>query len=162
MSKPAPHLIRDAIAADAEAIAGMANRLAVRTTGQAGAMTAEIVVRHLIGAEDLGLIVAELQGAVAGYALFSAAYDTAHAARGIYLSDLYVLPDRRRRGLARALMAEIACRAVAEGGGYLWWVVTPGNAEARAFYDRLGAVEDRVHARAVFEAPFDALLRPAG
>jgi len=151
--------VRDAAPRDAERIARMANRLALLTAGVAGRMTPARVETDLIRRPGLGCLVAERDGVAAGYALYTEAYETAYAARGLYLSDLYVMAEARRRGLARALMAEIARRAEAGGGQFVWWVVAPGGEEAHAFYDGLGATREEVAARALFDAPFARLKR---
>jgi diamine N-acetyltransferase len=82
-------------------------------------------------------VIAEHAGAPAGYALFWPTYDTEWASRGGWLSDLYMLPQARRRGVARRLMAEVAARTAAEGGRYLVWLVDADNERARAFYRTL-------------------------
>ena len=153
-----PTAVRDAGPGDAAALAEMANALARITARRAGAMTAETVRRDLLRAPGLGCLVAETRGAVAGYALYTPAYETAFAARGLYLSDLFVRPEARRRGLARALLAETARRAEAEGGRFVWWVADPGDAGAHAFYDRLGASREALAGRAVFGCALDRLL----
>ncbi|MGF1500683.1 MAG: GNAT family N-acetyltransferase [Paracoccaceae bacterium] len=154
-------VVRSGEPRDAAAIAEMANALAVLTMGRPGPMTAETVVSDLLEAPGLFCMVAEnpgTSGAVAGYALYTAAYETAFAARGLYLTDLYVQPSVRRQGLATALIAALAARAAAEGGIFLWWVTNPTNAEAMRVYDRLGAIRDPVVARAIYGPPFDRLL----
>ncbi|WP_285673039.1 GNAT family N-acetyltransferase [Paralimibaculum aggregatum] len=155
----AGRIIRDAVPADAERIAAMANALAAITEGGPGLMTADAVCRDLIGQPGIGLIVAEEGGAAIGYALYTASYETAYATRGLYLSDLYVAAPARRQGIAQALVAELARRAEAVGARYLWWVAGPENAAANAVYDRWGASRDSRLCRAVFDAPFEALKR---
>ncbi len=150
--------VRDAVPADAARVARMANALAATTGGGRGAMTGEAVRADLIGRPGLGLLVACGAGETAGYALYTAAYETAHAARGLYLSDLYVDAAERRRGLATALLAEIARRAAAGGGRFLWLVALERNGAANALYDRLGATRDPVLARAIHGPAFDRLL----
>ena len=85
-------------------------------------------------------VIAEHAGVPAGYALFWPTYDTEWATRGGWLSDLYMLPQARRRGIARRLMAEAAARTATQGGRYLTWLVDAENRRARAFYRTL-AVE---------------------
>lgn len=151
-------LIRDAGPGDAARIAEMANALAAVTYGSPGVMTAAKVCDDLLGRTDLGLIVAELAGRAEGYALYTAAYETAFAAKGLYLSDLYVAAPHRQAGVARALIREIARRAAAGGAGFVWWVSGPKNAAANAAYDRWGASRDTMLCRAVYGPEFEALL----
>src|SRR5262249_10539048 len=83
-------------------------------------------------------LVAPRAGRAAGYALYWPTYDTESASRGGWLSDLYVLPQERRRGVAYQLMADLARRTAAAGGEYLVWLVHANNERARVFYRRLG------------------------
>jgi GNAT superfamily N-acetyltransferase len=89
-------------------------------------------------------LIAELGGRPVGYALFYPAYDTDHAARGLYLQDLYVVAEARRQGAGRALMAAVARACQADGGGYVFWNALPKNRGGRAFYRALGALEEPV------------------
>jgi GNAT superfamily N-acetyltransferase len=84
-------------------------------------------------------VIVEHAGVPAGYALFWPTYDTEWATRGGWLSDLYMLPQARRQGVARRLMAEVAARTAAQGGRYLTWLVHTENTRARAFYRTLAA-----------------------
>ncbi|WP_078856544.1 GNAT family N-acetyltransferase [Streptomyces sp. NBRC 109706] len=52
-----------------------------------------------------------------------------------------VAPEHRRRGLATALMAELARAALAEGASAAYLQVTHDNRAAAALYDRLGFAE---------------------
>jgi ribosomal protein S18 acetylase RimI-like enzyme len=102
-------------------------------------------------------VVAERAGQAAGYALFWPTYDTESASRGGWLSDLYVRPDHRHRGVAYQLMAEIARRTAAAGGRYLVWLVHTHNEPARAFYRRIGKEWPEGTAWFCEGAMFDAL-----
>jgi GNAT superfamily N-acetyltransferase len=81
-------------------------------------------------------VIAERAGEPVGYALFWPTYDTETASRGGWLSDLYVVPEARRHGVAMRLVADIARRTAADDGRYLVWLVQEGNRPARAFYAR--------------------------
>jgi GNAT superfamily N-acetyltransferase len=83
-------------------------------------------------------VIAEHAGMPAGYALFWPTYHTESAARGGWLSDLYMVPKARRQGIARRLVAEVAARTAGWGGRYLVWLVDADNERARAFYRTLG------------------------
>jgi GNAT superfamily N-acetyltransferase len=77
---------------------------------------------------------------VAGYALWFRSYSTFLARPGIYLEDLFVFPEYRRRGLGRQLLAFLAQTAVARGYGRVEWAVLDWNVDAITFYRSLGAV----------------------
>jgi GNAT superfamily N-acetyltransferase len=85
--------------------------------------------------------VAEHDGEVAGFALWFLNFSTWEGKHGIYLEDLYVRPDKRRFGLGRALLAELARICVERGYPRLEWWVLDWNQPARAFYAALGAAE---------------------
>jgi GNAT superfamily N-acetyltransferase len=83
--------------------------------------------------------VADHDGQVAGFALWYLSYSTWQGKHGIYLEDLYVEPEHRRRGYGRALLAELAALCVERGYGRLEWSVLDWNAPALGFYASLGA-----------------------
>jgi len=95
------------------------------------------------------VLLAELDGQPAGYALLMPAYESAHAARGFYVADFFVTEAARARGVGRALMAACADEARRRGTTFLWWVSKAWNVEAQDFYRKLGAVEEPVMAHAL-------------
>jgi GNAT superfamily N-acetyltransferase len=104
--------------------------------------TPDDLQRHLFGAPRYAeALVAEDgdDGAVIGFALFFHNYSTFLARPGVYLEDLFVLPEHRRRGHGRALLREVARIAVERGCGRLEWSVLDWNAPAIAFYRSIGA-----------------------
>jgi GNAT superfamily N-acetyltransferase len=84
-------------------------------------------------------ILAELNGQTAGFALFFHNYSTFLTQPGIYLEDLFVLPEYRRRGIGRAILTYLAQLAVERGCGRFEWSVLDWNEPAIAFYRRMGA-----------------------
>jgi GNAT superfamily N-acetyltransferase len=76
---------------------------------------------------------------IAGFALYFSNYSTFLARPGIYLEDLFVLPQHRGTGLGRALLARLAEIAVERGCGRLEWCVLDWNQPAIDFYQGLGA-----------------------
>jgi ribosomal protein S18 acetylase RimI-like enzyme len=83
-------------------------------------------------------IIAETpEGVPIGYALFWQSYVTETEMSGGLLSDIYVVPGWRRRGVARALIAASARASAGAGGGFLVWAVDAGNGQARQFYRTL-------------------------
>ncbi|HPA51378.1 MAG TPA: GNAT family N-acetyltransferase [Thermoanaerobaculia bacterium] len=96
---------------------------------------------HVFGPRPyVEVLLAEVDGAPAGFALFFHSYSTFLTKPGLYLEDLFVVPERRGLGLGRRLLAELARLAVERGCGRLEWSVLKWNAPAIGFYERLGAV----------------------
>lgn len=96
---------------------------------------------HLFGPRPYAeVLVAEVDGAPAGFALFFHSYSTFLTKPGIYLEDLFVVPEHRGLGLGRRLLAALASLAVERGCGRLEWSVLKWNSPAIGFYERLGAV----------------------
>ncbi len=127
-------------------------------------MTAEAVRRDLLGAEPRAtLLVAELDGALVGFATGNAVYDSARAADAFFLNDLYVVPGARRRGAGRALVAGLAAVARRRGAGCLWWGVDLGDDEAMRFYEALGAEDEGGFVGRILVGPaFEALAARGG
>jgi GNAT superfamily N-acetyltransferase len=86
------------------------------------------------------VIIAEDDGAPAGFALFFHNYSTFLARPGIYLEDLYVKPELRGRGIGKALLVRLAELAVERKCGRLEWAVLNWNESAIRFYRSLGAL----------------------
>jgi GNAT superfamily N-acetyltransferase len=85
------------------------------------------------------VVIAYVDGHPAGFALWFHNYSTFLARRGLYLEDLFVLPEWRGRGIGRQLLAHLAKIAVERGCGRMEWAVLEWNEPAIGFYRRLGA-----------------------
>ncbi|HEX5793242.1 MAG TPA: GNAT family N-acetyltransferase [Rheinheimera sp.] len=85
------------------------------------------------------VIIAEYQQQAAGFALFFHNYSTFLAKPGIYLEDLFVLPQYRGRGLGKVLLSYLAKLAVERDCGRLEWSVLDWNQPAIDFYQAQGA-----------------------
>lgn len=83
--------------------------------------------------------IAEWDGEPAGFALWFLNFSTFRGRHGIYLEDLFVRPQHRRRGIGEALLAHLARRCVDEGWARFEWSVLDWNAPSIAFYKSLGA-----------------------
>jgi GNAT superfamily N-acetyltransferase len=86
------------------------------------------------------VLIAEDHGKPVGFALFFENFSTFLAQRGIYLEDLFVIPEARGSGVGRLLLQRLAALALERGCGRLEWAVLDWNAPAMAFYKRMGAV----------------------
>lgn len=83
--------------------------------------------------------IAEEGGQPIGFALWFYNYSTFRGRHGIWLEDVFVVPEARGKGAGKALLARLAQRCVAQGLGRLEWSVLDWNAPSIAFYDGLGA-----------------------
>jgi GNAT superfamily N-acetyltransferase len=84
-------------------------------------------------------LLAAHDGDPAGFALFFHTYSTWRGRRGIWLEDLFVLPEARRHGVGRALLQRIAALAVERDCARLEWSVLDWNQPAIDFYQTIGA-----------------------
>jgi GNAT superfamily N-acetyltransferase len=82
--------------------------------------------------------IAEVDGAAAAGALWFRNFSTWDGVAGIYLEDLYVRPQFRRRGLAAKLLSALAGECVNSGYTRLSWAVLDWNVDAIALYDAVG------------------------
>ncbi|MGZ3696125.1 MAG: N-acetyltransferase family protein [Bdellovibrionota bacterium] len=85
------------------------------------------------------VLLAYYQGRPAGFALFFPSYSTFLGRPGIYLEDLFVLPDLRRYGIGSKLLRELARIAKKRKCGRLEWSVLNWNQRAIDLYKKIGA-----------------------
>jgi GNAT superfamily N-acetyltransferase len=83
--------------------------------------------------------IAEQDGVPVGFALWFYNFSTFEGRFGIYLEDLFVIPEARGAGAGLALMRRLARRCRDEDLRRLEWQVLDWNQPTIAFYDRLGA-----------------------
>jgi ribosomal protein S18 acetylase RimI-like enzyme len=151
--------IRPARPDDADAVAALAHALSVQDNEPTGNFTPEAMRGAVFDDPRVRVLVAEVDGKVVGYVMFHDSYDTANAARGLYLNDIIVEESVRGHGVARALMAAVMREAKRQGDVFVWWVAKPTNARALAFYKRLGAIQVPLVAHAIFGPPFETLAQ---
>jgi GNAT superfamily N-acetyltransferase len=84
---------------------------------------------------------AEMDGAAVGYAIVFESYSTFLARPTLYLEDLFVRPEARRRGAGGALLRFLAPEAVARGCARLVWNVLDWIELAQSTNRRLGAAQ---------------------
>ncbi|MCY7283758.1 MAG: GNAT family N-acetyltransferase [Cyanobacteria bacterium CAN_BIN43] len=102
--------------------------------------TAALLHEHLFGAHPcIEALLADHQGQPIGFALFFTNYSTFLTKPGIYLEDLFVMPEYRGKGIGKALLGALARLALERDCGRLEWSVLDWNEPAIAFYQRIGA-----------------------
>ena len=103
-------------------------------------MTEELLAENLFGPHRYAeTLIAEDAGKPVGFALFFHTFSTFLGKPGLYLEDLFVVPDQRSHGVGSALLRQLARIALERGCGRLEWAVLKWNREAIKFYERLGA-----------------------
>jgi GNAT superfamily N-acetyltransferase len=142
MSQPVPGFhIRSATVEDVPTILSFIRALAdfENLTHEVTA-TEEDLRRELFGlAPKAEVLLACVDTDPVGFALFFHNFSTFLGRPGLYVEDLFVLPDRRGKGYGRALMLHLARVAQERGCGRFEWSVLDWNAPAIEFYRSLGA-----------------------
>jgi GNAT superfamily N-acetyltransferase len=85
------------------------------------------------------VVLAYAGDAVVGFALFFHNFSTFLGRPGLYLEDLFVIPEWRGRGIGKRLLVHLAALAVERGCGRMEWSVLDWNEPALRFYERMGA-----------------------
>ncbi|HEY7413512.1 MAG TPA: GNAT family N-acetyltransferase [Vicinamibacteria bacterium] len=85
------------------------------------------------------VVIADWEGAPAGFAFYFFTYSTWEGRAVLYLEDLFVRPAFRGRGIGQALLRHLAGIAVERGCGRFVWQVLDWNEPALVFYESLGA-----------------------
>jgi GNAT superfamily N-acetyltransferase len=102
------------------------------------ASTPQTLARDGFGADpQFGALIAERGSKPVGFVLYTFNYSVWTAARGIFIEDIWVVPEERRGGVARALMRGLARECAARGYRRIDLNVLDWN-PARGFYERLG------------------------
>jgi GNAT superfamily N-acetyltransferase len=86
------------------------------------------------------VLLAQVEGETAGFALFFHNFSTWQGRRGLYLEDLFVRPAMRGCGIGKALLRELARIAMERGCARMEWAVLDWNTPSIEFYRNLGAV----------------------
>ena len=81
----------------------------------------------------------EVDGQIAGMAIWFLNYSTWQSKHGIYLEDLFIKPEYRGRGYGKALLKHLAKICDEKGYGRLQWWVLDWNSPAIEFYKSFGA-----------------------
>ena len=102
--------------------------------------TEDLVRKTLFGPKRYAeVIIAEDESRAVGFALFFHNYSTFLARPGIYLEDLFVIPEARGRGYGKGLLARLAQIAQERECGRVEWACLDWNEPSINFYESLGA-----------------------
>lgn len=133
--------IRDAVPEDIDLIHGFILALADYERLSHEVRTDKAVLaKHLFGPRPMAeVLIAQLDGAPVGFALFFHNFSTFEGRPGVYLEDLFVAPEARGQGVGKALLVRLAQLAVERDCARLEWWVLDWNMPAIEFYTSLGA-----------------------
>ena len=132
--------IRRAVPGDEVAITEMVRELAEFERAPEQCTLTETQMRTaLFGDKPIAhAFVAEVDGRPAAMAVWFLNFSTWDGVAGIHLEDIFVRPEFRRRGLARALLSTLAREFVEHGYLRLTWAVLNWNVDAITLYDGVG------------------------
>jgi len=141
MSAPDDFTIRAATEADVPTILAFIRLLAeYEKLSHEVTATPEQLRTQLFGAKPAAEVVIACEaGRPVGFALYFTNFSTFLAKPGIYLEDVFVLPEARGQGYGRALLIHLARLAIERGCGRFEWAVLDWNQPAIDFYRSLGA-----------------------
>jgi GNAT superfamily N-acetyltransferase len=134
--------IRGAAAKDVPLILSFIRQLAdyERLSDQA-VMTEDVLRESLFGARPSAeVLLGFLEEKPVAFAVFFHNFSTFLGRPGLYLEDLFVVPEMRGRGFGRAMLVELARIAIERNCGRFEWAVLDWNEPAIGFYKKLGAV----------------------
>lgn len=133
--------LRPAVPDDAALILQYIRELAEYERDPDAAVATEADIRRYAFTEPalVKVTMAEWDGQPAGFALWFLNFSTWEGKPGIYLEDLFVRPAYRGKGIGKALLRQLAERAVREGWTRLVWQVLDWNTPAIDFYEAHGA-----------------------
>jgi GNAT superfamily N-acetyltransferase len=100
---------------------------------------AELLATTLFDDGGAEALIAEAGGEAVGFAVFFTTFSTFECRPGLWIEDLFVRPEQRRRGIGTALLAHIAGLATERGCARLEWSALEWNEPALHFYDQVGA-----------------------
>jgi GNAT superfamily N-acetyltransferase len=105
------------------------------------AATEDILCKALFGPKRYAeVVIARIDVTPVGFAIFFHNFSTFLGKPGLYLEDLFILPEFRSQGVGKVLLKYLANLAVERGCGRFEWSVLDWNESAIEFYKRLGAV----------------------
>ena len=97
------------------------------------------LVKDIFDRKLANVFVARVERRLVGYALYFYTYSSFLARPTLYLEDIFVREDSRRRGVGEALFMRCVKEANRQGCGRMEWAVLTWNSKAMSFYEGLGA-----------------------
>ena len=134
--------IRPAVIDDTDEILALIYELALyeKAPEEAKATREQIIESFFSEEPKVFCDLVEVDGAIAGLAIWFLNYSTWQGKHGIYLEDLFIRPEYRGKGYGKALLKHLAAICENRGYGRFQWRVLDWNEPSIEFYKSLGAV----------------------
>ena len=133
--------IRPAKPNEAGLVLEFINKLAVYEKCADEVVADEASLYHSLFVEKFAEVVfAEENGVVIGFALFFHNFSTFVGRKGLYLEDLFIIPEKRGLGYGKALLKHLAKIAVERHCGRMEWICLDWNKPALKVYRSIGAI----------------------
>lgn len=101
----------------------------------------EATLHHSLFVERAAeVVIAEEDGVPVGFALYFFNFSTFVGRKGLYLEDLFLLPEKRGLGYGKAILKHLASIALQRNCGRMEWICLDWNAPSLAFYRSIGAI----------------------
>lgn len=135
-------VIRKAVAQDAGILFRFIKDLAIYEKTEHEVLATEQMIKQSLFATDSHAfaLICELDGIAIGSAIYFFNYSTWLAKSGLYLEDLYVMPEHRGKGAGVKLLKALAQIAEEKGCARFEWSCLDWNTPSREFYHSIGAV----------------------
>lgn len=132
--------IRPAKPDEAGIILDLINQLAVYEKCENDVVADEATIYHSLFVErSAECLLGKEDEKVVGFALFFHNFSTFVGRKGLYLEDLFILPEKRGRGYGKAFLKHLAKIAVERGCGRMEWICLDWNESALSVYRSIGA-----------------------
>lgn len=133
--------IRPARPDEAGVVLDLIKQLAVYERCENDVLADEATIRQSLFVErSAEVVLAEEEGMVVGFALFFHNFSTFVGRKGMYLEDLFVIPEKRGLGYGKALLKYVAKLAVQRNCGRMEWICLDWNEPSLRIYRSIGAV----------------------
>ena len=141
MTSQPPFTIRPARPDEAGVILDFIRRLADYEQCSDEVVADEATLYHSLFVErSAEVILGEEDGEVVGFALFFHNFSTFLGRKGLYLEDLFILPEKRGRGYGKAMLKYLGELALERHCGRMEWICLDWNKSALSVYRAIGAV----------------------
>lgn len=141
MSRQPQFIIRPARPGEEGIVLDLIKRLAEYEKCSDEVVADEATLYHSLFEErSAEVIFGEEDGTVVGFALFFHNFSTFLGRKGLYLEDLFILPEKRGRGYGKAILKYLGNLALERHCGRMEWICLDWNKPALTVYRSIGAV----------------------